>query len=185
VLPVPEPVEVMGFRCVPAARCAVDIARTVRRNDALPVLDAALPSGASNREDLVAELTRHDGLRGIRQARELVGFADERAQCRQESQLRLVLRDAGLPVPEPQVPVYDEYGWERFVVDLGYRKERVGVEYDGKSHLDRARLRADRRRHNWLESRGWAMRYSTDEDLYRRPDLVARTVRAALDAHSR
>lgn len=146
------------------------------------MLDAALRSGACTRDDLLTELTRHDCLRGVRQARDLAGFADERAQCRQESQLRLILRDARLPVPQPQLPVYDEYGIERFVVDLGYQEERVGVEYDGRSHLDRLRLRADRRRHNWLEGEGWAMRYFTDEDLYRRSGLIVATVRTALDA---
>ncbi len=203
VLPWPEAVEAHGVRCVPAARCAVDLARTLRRHDALPVLDAAIRSAASfqdelaaardglaaardelaaARDGLVAEVARHTGLRGVRQARELVDLADGRAQCRQESQLRLVLHDAGLPVPEAQLPVRDEYGFERHIVDLGYAEERVGVEYDGSSHLDRRRLRVDRARHNWLAERGWAMRYFTDEDLYRRPDLIARTVRAALDS---
>jgi very-short-patch-repair endonuclease len=189
VLPWPEAVEAHGVRCVPAARCAVDLARTLRRHHALPVLDAAIRSAASFRDELasvrdglVAEVARHAGLRGVRQARELVNLADGRAQCRQESQLRLVLHDAGLPVPEPQLPVRDEYGFERYILDLGYAEERVGVEYDGPSHLDRRRLRVDRAPHNWLAERGWAMRYFTDEDLYRRPDVIVQTVQAALES---
>jgi hypothetical protein len=59
---------------------------------------------------LATELLRHDGLRGVRQARELVPLADRRAECRQESQLRLVLIDGRLAAPEPQLWVTDEWG---------------------------------------------------------------------------
>ncbi|MFD2764166.1 hypothetical protein [Micromonospora eburnea] len=179
VLP-PRPVMVDGLPCVPAAQCAVDLARTVRRMDALPVLDAALRSGTVGPEALASELVAHRALRGVRQARELVAVADGRAECRQESQLRLLLVDGGLPVPEPQLWVHDEDGLPRFRIDLGYRDRRVGVEYDGLSHMDRDRLRYDRDRVNWLDASGWRMRYFTDRDLYRRPSYIIATVRTAL-----
>ena len=54
-----------------------------------------------------------------------------------------------------------------YVVDLADRRLRVAAEYDGSSHLDRARLRSDRTRHNYLSTRHWRMRYFTDQDLYR------------------
>lgn len=179
VLPV-RPVLVDGLPCVPAARCAVDLARTVRRLDALPVLDAALRCGAVTHDELVAELPAHRSLRGVRQARDLVPLADGRAECRQESQLRLVLLDGRLPPPEPQIWVYDSYGIRRYRLDLGYRERRIGIEYDGMSHLDRERLRHDRERVNWLDANGWRMRYFTDQDLYRRPHHIVTTIRAAL-----
>ncbi|WP_238162318.1 hypothetical protein [Micromonospora endolithica] len=180
VLPV-RPVLLGGVPCVPAARCAVDLARTVRRLDALPVLDCALRSGAVTRDELLAEIAGHRGLPGVRQARELAPLADGRAECRQESQLRLILVDGRLPVPEPQLWVYDDQGFPRFRLDLGYEERRVGIEYDGESHLDRDRLRYDRDRLNWLDAHGWRMRYFTDRDLYRRPAHIAATVRAALN----
>ncbi|MEV6816803.1 DUF559 domain-containing protein [Micromonospora sp. NPDC051296] len=179
VLPV-QPVVVRGLPCVPAARCAVDLARTVRRLDALPVLDCALRSGVVTPDDLMAEMGAHRALRGVRQARELVPLADGRAECRQESQLRLVLLDGRLPPPEPQLWVHDEYGVARFRLDLGYRERRIGIEYDGLSHLDRESLRYDRDRVNWLDAHGWRMRYFTDRDLYRRPTHIVATIRKAL-----
>jgi very-short-patch-repair endonuclease len=179
VLPV-EPVLVAGLPCVPAARCAVDLARAVRRMDALPVLDAALRSGVVTQDDLLAEVSAHRALRGVRQARELVPLADGRAECRQESQLRLILIDARLPAPEPQLWVYDRHGIPLYRLDLGYRERRIGIEYDGLSHLDRERLRYDRERVNWLDANGWRMRYFTDRDLYRRPEYITATIRAAL-----
>ncbi|MEV0805187.1 DUF559 domain-containing protein [Micromonospora sp. NPDC050200] len=148
--------------------------------DALPVLDAAIRSGAVTQGELVAELSAHRALRGVRQARELVPLADGRAECRQESQLRLVLVDGRLPPPEPQLWVHDRDGIRRYRLDLGYRERRIGIEYDGLSHLDRERLRHDRDRMNWLHANGWRMRYFTDRDLYRRPAHIVATIRAAL-----
>jgi very-short-patch-repair endonuclease len=165
---------------VPPQRCAIDLARTCRRPDAIAVLDAALRSGTCTNETLAAELARHDGLRGIRRARELATLADPRAECRQESHLRLVLIDGQLPVPEPQIWVYDQWGEPRYRLDLGYERLRVGGEYDGRSHLDRDRMRTDRERHNWLASRGWTMRYFTDVDLYRRQPYIVSTMREAI-----
>jgi very-short-patch-repair endonuclease len=175
ILPVKNPVRVNGIPCTPPARCTLDLARRFPRMRALPLLDAALRAGVSG-EDLVAEAGRHRGLRGVRQVRELIRLADPRAECVQESQLRLVLVDSGLPVPEPQVWVDDRYR-----IDLAYRHRRVGIEYDGRSHWDQIRLAADRVRMNWLDSRGWTMRYFTARDLYDNPAQIVATVRAALE----
>ena len=185
ILPIAGHKEVEGLPCVPTVRCAVDLARTVDRMDALAILDAVLRLGKHDldlldEDALSAEVALHDGRRGIRQVRELVGIADGRAECRQESHLRLIMRDGRLPAPEPQFGVLDEAGWVRYRLDLAYEEERVGIEYDGSSHLDRRRLQRDRIRHNWLSSRGWALRYFTDEDIYRRADLIVPTVREVL-----
>ncbi|MEU5671233.1 DUF559 domain-containing protein [Micromonospora sp. NPDC047753] len=179
VLPA-RPVFVAGLPCVPPARCAVDLARAARRVDALPVLDAALRSGLVTQDDLLAEVAAHNALRGVRQARQLIPLADGRAECRQESQLRLILIDGGLPPPEPQLWVTDRHGIPLYRLDLGYRERRIGIEYDGLSHLSRDRLRHDRERINWLAAAGWRMRYFTDRDLYRRPEHIKATIRAAL-----
>jgi hypothetical protein len=180
MLPMTGHATLTGIPCASAARCAMDLARTTRRMDALPVLDAAVRSGACTMDDLAAEASRHSGLKGVRQARELVSIADGRAECRQESQLRLLLIDGGLPAPEPQIWVHDRYGIPLYRLDLGYRDRRVGVEYDGASHLDRGRLRHDRARLNWLGANGWTMRFFTDADLYRRPTHIVDLMRSTL-----
>ena len=180
VVPFGHIVDLFGLPCLPAARCAIDLARALPRPDALAVLDAALRSGAVNRAELEAGLARHIALRGIVQGRELVPLATPAAECRQETHTRLLLHDARLPAPKPQLEVLDEWGVERYRLDLGFEEQRVGLEYDGASHLDRRRMRGDRSRHNWLSDRGWTMRYFTDEDLYRRPDHLVSTARSAL-----
>lgn len=180
VLYVPQPVMIAGIPCIPPHRCAIDLARMCRRMDALAVLDAACRVEVCTPAGLTDEVGRHAGLRGVRQARELVRLADGRAECAQESHLRLTLVDAGLPPPEPQIWVHDGFGHPRYRIDLGYRERRLGIEYDGRSHTDRDRLRSDRARMNWLAEHGWTMRYFTDADLYRRPYGIIAAVRSAL-----
>jgi len=180
VLPVPQTVWLDGVPCVPPHRCAVDLARLLRRHDALAVLDATLRAGLCSQDRLNAEIGRHAGLRGVVQARELVEWADPRAECVQESHLRLVLLDAGLPAPEPQIWIKDESGRALYRVDLGYPEHKIGAEYDGSSHLDAARMRHDRARHNWLADHGWQIRYFTARDLYRNPHAIVKTISTLL-----
>ncbi|MET8123772.1 hypothetical protein [Micromonospora sp. NPDC005189] len=179
VLRAGPPVFILSLPCACASRVAVDLARTLPRLDALPVLDAALFAGAVTQEELLVEVGRHDGLRGVRQARELVAIADGRAECRQETHLRLLLVDAGIKDFVPQLPVRDAAGRVRCRLDLGDPYRMIAAEYDGSSHLSHQRLRQDRSRHNWLEQQGWAMRYFTAADLYHSPQTILSTITAA------
>jgi very-short-patch-repair endonuclease len=178
-VPVGPPTIVCGVPCTPAARTAIDLARHLRRSQAMAVLDCAMRSASITHDELASELALHKALRGVKQARGLVPLADPRAQCRQESELRLILIDGGLKDFEPQVPVVDDAGYPRYYLDLGDVGRRIGAEYDGSSHLDRGRMRADRTRHNWLTARGWTMRYFTDLDLYNRRGGILETLRQA------
>ena len=45
-------VSVSGMLCAPPDRCAIDLARSVRRIDALPILDAAIRAGVCDLDDL-------------------------------------------------------------------------------------------------------------------------------------
>ncbi|WP_219413165.1 hypothetical protein [Pseudonocardia nigra] len=157
------------------------------RLDVLPVLDAASAAGVCTPESLAAEVERHAGLRGVRQARELIPLADHRPESPQESRLRLRCHDAGLPPPTLQLPVPDARGKACRWIDLGWEEVKVGIEYDGEQYHDDTpdRRRSDRRRHNFLQDDGWSMFYATDLDVYRDfGDLMAK-VGAAIDRRSR
>jgi hypothetical protein len=180
VLPLADPVWLDGVPCVPPQRCAVDLARRLPRADALWILDVALRTELCTQDQLAGEAARHAGLRGVRQARDLVGWADPRAECAQESHLRLVLLDGRLPPPEPQLWVSNFYGTAIYRVDLGYSDRKVAIEYDGSSHLDAQRMTSDRYRHNWLVDNGWRVRYFTARDLYRNPQAIVAVIRALL-----
>jgi len=173
-LPLPPPILVNGVPLLPPERVAIDLARRSQRMDALPLLDKALHSGSCTMEDLATEVLAHKGLRGVIQARELVAVADPRPESVQESRMRLIVIDAGLPCPTPQLVV------DYFRLDLGYEELKAGMEYDGSSHMTRDHLRADRRRMNYLASRGWRIRYFTDADIFHYRSQFVSTVRSLL-----
>lgn len=174
--------DVFGLPCLPAARCAIDLARGQPRPDGLAVLDAALRVGACTAQALADEIGRHGRLRGVRRARELVPLANPLAECRQETHLRLLLHDAHLPPPRPQLAVVDDCGVERHRIDLGYEESRIGLEYDDSLPRTRVRLQRDRARQSWLATKGWRLHVITDTDLYQQPERLVGTVRCALAA---
>jgi very-short-patch-repair endonuclease len=182
-VPLPAPLCPRGIPCTPPARTAIDLARCLDRVTAVAVLDAALHAQTCTRADLEREVGLHKGLPGTRQARELVALADGRPECKQESHLRLILHDGGLTGFEPQVKVFDPHRssrYERYRLDLASKEHLVAAEYDGESHT-RGGLRADRRRHNWLDSMGWRMCYFTDIDLYGPQDRIVAVMISAIN----
>ncbi|HVX47207.1 MAG TPA: DUF559 domain-containing protein [Mycobacteriales bacterium] len=163
-----------GLPCTTADRAVVDLARTRRRIDALPVIDAALRAGICTRRSLVLEVLWHHGLRGVVQARELIELGDGLAESPMESRLRLVVIDGELPTPVLQFPV----GPFRF--DLAWPQFRVAAEYDGIVHLDRDRQRRDLYRRNLLLGQGWTVLSFTDTDVYQTPARTVAMIRHTL-----
>lgn len=88
-----------GVRCTSALRTALDVARHLPPERALPLLDGLLGSSAVAHADVVAALEQSPTLPGIDQARELVAIADGRACGAAESVLRLHWLGATLPTP--------------------------------------------------------------------------------------
>ncbi|GAA5132227.1 hypothetical protein [Pseudonocardia adelaidensis] len=182
--------DVVRLRCgalaTNADRTAIDLARILPRLDVLPVLDAALAAGVCTPGSLAAELKRHTGFKGIRQARELMPLARPEPESPQESRLRLRCHDAGLPTPTAQFPVLDSRGRPCRWLDLAWEDVKVGLDYDGEEgHTGRANLRSDRRRHNFLQDDGWAMFYATDLDVYRDFAELMRKVGTAIKRRTR
>jgi hypothetical protein len=108
-----------GVPCTGPDRTAIDLARRLRRLDAIALLDAALRSGRCTHDSLRRELLAHRGMRGVVQARHLIPLADARAESPMESRLRLRVIDGGLPRPELQRPVFDGLH-ERHRLDLAW-----------------------------------------------------------------
>jgi Protein of unknown function (DUF559) len=92
--------------------------------------------------------------------------------------LRIVLIQAGLPRPQTQIAVPDEFGTPIAYLDMGWEDVKVAVEYDGEQH------RSDRRQYTWdvhrlemLQRLGWIVIRVVAGD---RPAEIIRRVRAAL-----
>ena len=164
---------VHGVRVTTPLRTALDLGRLTRRDDAIGCLDALLATGRFSRAELLAEIPRFRGFRGVVQLRELAPLADERAESMPESVLRLRWIDAGLPAPETQQWICDRFGEPIYRVDLGSNTVPYAAEYDGEEfHTEPAQRAHDERRRRWIHSRGQLLDVFTKGDLYGSPVAV-------------
>ncbi|WP_156689788.1 hypothetical protein [Mycobacterium sp. Marseille-P9652] len=166
---------VNGHLATAPAWTAVEVARALRRPRALATLDAALHVGACTKAELLEAIREQGGRRGIVQVRELVQYADGRAESPMESEARLVFIDGGLPMPELQYCVRDRQGrlWR---VDFAWPDAMVIAEYDSVEwHVGRDALLHDRLKTSRLQECGWTCIPMTVDDIRRdQRDLIAR-----------
>lgn len=141
--------------------------------------DALIHAGLINQETVYAFLARrHD--HGIVRARRAAALLDGRAESLPESELRVVLVQAGFR-PTPQVEIRDGYGFVARV-DLALEEAKIALEYDGAWHADPAQHALDQERLRRIRACGWHVIVVTAERLYQRlPDLLAE-VQAAFTA---
>ncbi|WP_367147104.1 DUF559 domain-containing protein [Microbacterium proteolyticum] len=137
----------------------------------------------ATRADLERMHRRFLGGRGSRRRRLAVDFADDRAESPRESELRVLLIQAGLPVPESNVEIFDGH---RFVarVDLLYRGARLVIEYDGDYHRDPRQWSRDQSRRAELESLGYRVSVVTARDFDAPEALLMRIRRLLGQAHA-
>jgi very-short-patch-repair endonuclease len=162
-----------AWRMTGRVRTALDVIRRGSADDAVVLLDQLVHMGVVRLEDVRTAAGRLPRGRGSRQAREVAGLADGLAQSPQETRLRLVLLQSGLPAPVAQFRVFDAEGpFAR--LDFAYPDLKIALEYDGLWHGDRRAFLDDRRRLNRLNAAGWVVIHVTLEDLRRPERLVAR-----------
>lgn len=164
-----------GVPITDPVRTAVDCALSLSRYDALAALDAFLGAGLSRVDVRRRFNVLARGSPGRAQAADLIRLADPRAGSPGESWARLLIIDAGMPPPEPQVPVPHLDG--RFYLDLGFTAYRTGVEYDGRAHhATPADLRRDRRRRTVIRSADWEVVVARHHDVRTWPQAFLRSV---------
>jgi very-short-patch-repair endonuclease len=149
-----------GLTVTTAARAAVDVAITAgRRSDVDHVISHVLQRGLATVEELVEE-TRALGRRATTWLRAAVADAARGMRSVGESELRRVVRAAGLPEPEWNAPVHTPHG--TYFVDALWREQRVGAEADGAEfHLSARDWSDDLVRQNVIHVAGIVlMRYS-------------------------
>jgi hypothetical protein len=148
------------LRVTSPLRTAWDLARRLPLVEAVVVVDAlagcvAGSAGGFAPAELLARRAAEPGARGARRLAEVVALADPRAESPPETRLRVALVRAGLPRPEVQFPVLDEYGFELARADLAYPAAKLAIEYDGSTHFEPSRARRDRERDGELAGIGW------------------------------
>lgn len=167
-----------GVPVTTPARTAVDLGCWHPINDAVAVIDDLLRATNCKVAECQMLADRYPGRRGIQSARDAIGLADAGAQSPKETWVRLLLIRAGLPRPQTQIPVSDEFGDLTYHLDMGWETFKVAAEYDGEQHRrDRWQYTWDIRRRETLERLGWIVIRVVVGD--RPADIVSR-VRAAL-----
>lgn len=150
-----EVTSVGGLPVTTPARTAFDLARHLLRDEALARLDALLRAAPFAVDDVLALARRYPGARGLKQLGTLLPLVDGGAESPKESWLRLLLIDAGFPIPTTQIAVYRN-GELFAVLDTGWEQFKVSVEYDGEVHrLARQSYVRDQYRERMLPTLGW------------------------------
>lgn len=135
-------------------RTALDLASLRGERGALAALDAFMRRFDIPRDQMLGELPRFRGRRGVIQLRRLVPLADPGAESQGESWLRATLIQLGFPPPETQIEVTHRSELLGRL-DMGYRHLRIGVEYDGEDFHGPEHLLHDRHRLQRMQEDGW------------------------------
>jgi hypothetical protein len=139
-------------------------------------------------EELAQRLAESHHRHGIARARRTATLLDPRSESPGESMSRVVFAEHRIPMPTPQLEVFDELG--RFVgrSDFGWIEERTLGEFDGKKKYGRLLLKPgqspedalfeEKRREDQLRDLGWEVVRWIWSELYRPAALIERLHRA-------
>ncbi len=95
-----------------------------------------------------------------------------------ETRLRLLIVLAGLPEPEVNIEIHNEFGDIVRRIDLGYRAAKLGLEYDGRQHAESTQqYGSDVRRREDISALDWHEWTAVSNDIFKTPaDTLARIV---------
>ena len=166
---------VHGVAMTTHLRTGIDIARRRSRPRGLAALDAMMCAGGFSSEELLLEVQRFRGFRGVVKLRELARLADPRAESPAESAMRLLWVKAGLPRPTLQIPILGRLGNLLYRLDMGLPEIRYAAEYDGLAWHSTPEQRArDRARRSWLRrEQGWVIDVLGKDEVFTKPERAA------------
>lgn len=156
-----------GLRVTPPARTLLDVAPGLTDDEIVVVADhlARLAGGVASLRRGVETAARHRAARRVRRA---LGRARDGVDSPQETRLRLGIVAYGLPEPDVAVVVRDRHREWLGVVELGYRRHRVLIQYEGDLHrTSRRRWRQDIARDEAYIAEGWRVLRATADDVER------------------
>lgn len=146
--------------CTTPARTALDLARRLPRDDAVVLLDQLSECTDLSAADVAPLEARYRSARGMGSAWEAIRLMDGGSRSPEETRLRLMLIDGGLPRPRTSIFVEDDF-WTAFTPDetwgvtigMGWVDAKVGVEWAER----RRSLVQDVAFRNLLQQKGWLL----------------------------
>jgi hypothetical protein len=109
----------------------------------------------AHKEGLRLLIRQHPNVKGVEKARLALDEMRVGADSFPETFLRLAMLDAHLPEPELQLRLDPEDPWTPSA-DLGYRRFRIAIQYDGAPHLTPDQQSRDNRRDGAFVNAGWS-----------------------------
>jgi hypothetical protein len=172
---------VNGIRVTEPNRTIVDAAYDVPIPQLIQVIEWMIHRGYTTVNALATYSLEHH-LRGVRRVRQVIGFVREGSESPMETLVRLMIRFAHLPEPDPNVELRDDHGLFLARGDLVYARWKIVVEYDGWHHeRDGSQRQRDIGRRERLESAGWRVIVVTAHDLRAPRQIVNRVHRALVE----
>ncbi|KAA0092706.1 hypothetical protein CIW49_28315 [Mycolicibacterium sp. P1-18] len=142
-----------SWRVTTAARTALDLGRRLARDLAVEYLDALARAADLTEADVAPLVERYRGARGIPQARIALSLMDGGTRCREESRIRVLLCDAGLPPPRTSVALCD--GRDSTTIGMGWDDAKLGVSFFEPPRPGGCAAVQDLRHHELVERMGW------------------------------
>ena len=174
---------IRGVAATAPARTAFDLGRRDTLVRATIRVDALANTTGLKVSDIEPLMQRHRGARGLVQLRSVLNLMDGGAESPQETRTRLLLLAAGFPRPSTQIEEYGEYGYFIGRMDLGWRRWKVAIEYDGPQHWTDPAVRArDIDRTAELQAQDWTIIRVSRDILRYRPGVFLKRVRDAMRA---
>ncbi len=173
-----EITRVAGMSVTTRARTAFDMGRYLPRGEAIARLDALMHSQIFSIEDVLLLAKRYRGARGLKALRAALPLVDGGSASPQETWLRLLYIDAGLPRPTTQIPIVEGRGRLVRMADMGWEDFMVVSEYDGEHHQTRrGQYVKDIKSLRKARALGWIVDQVVKED---QPDDIVERARTAL-----
>ena len=126
----------------------------------------------SSIDALGSAVERYPGNRGKRVARTALPLLHERIESPKESELHVILRQAGFTEFDVNFPIVVD--GKRYRSDFAFPADMVVLEYQGDYHRNPAQFRADMTRIAKLEEAGWHVMQLNADDLRDPRELAAR-----------
>jgi hypothetical protein len=141
---------IAGMKVTSPGRTALDLARHRPRDEAVVLLDHLSAVTGVEYKQATALMLKYSGAVGIPRACVALELMDGGTLCAEETRLRLMFHDAGLPEPRTGIRLRD--GLDEAVIGMGWDWLKVGVSRvtdDDGSLIQRAR------RHELVQRLGW------------------------------
>lgn len=170
---------IAGIPTTTRARTALDLGRFQPEMQAIARLDALMRAAPFSVDDVECLALRYRGARGVAQLRKALSHVDGGAASPRETRLRMLFINAGLPRPETQIVVLDEWGSYVRRLDMGWPDYQVAAEYDGDQHqTNRVQYIKDHRVMRKLKELGWdvhqVIKEDSDREIVRRAEAALR-----------